>query len=629
MSATLPLANSLHRATLDALRRQAPFATMSEDEVLWLVQHVSVAYYARDAVLLEPSDTPPETLFIIKQGTVSGVTADDQTVFQLATGEMFPLGALLAGRGAANRYVAASDTFCYLLPAADFHTLLSRSAEFHDFCTRRIASLLEESQRAVQAEYALALDDDSRFARPLASLVQRAPLSTLAGTPLAEALGAMEAAQVGSMIVINEAAQPVGILTLKDVLARVTLAGVPLATPIADVMTPDPATLPADAPVADALVLMARQGIHHIPLVRNGRLIGVVSEKDVFALRRLSVEGITAAIARSDDPARLPALAHDIGDLAHSLLAQGMDAENLTAIISSLNDRLTERIITLESETDPALAGLRWCWLALGSEGRMEQTLATDQDNALIFSAADDAQRGALQAFALRVNHLLDACGFPLCRGGIMASNPKWCLSLAEWQQQFTQWIDHGSPDALLHASIFFDFRALTGDAALALDLRAWLNRAAQKNPRFLHQMAGNALRNRPPLGVVRDFVLSDDNAHPNTIDLKLNGATPFVDAARIFALAAGSPQTNTAKRLREAAHALHIPDTELADWNRAFHFLQLLRLRHQHGQQRTGVPPDNHLNPDTLNPLDRRILKEALRQARKVQARLAMDYKL
>ncbi len=629
MTPALPLTNSLHRATFDALRRQAPFAAMGEDEVLWLVQRLSVAYFARDAVLLEPADAPPDALFIIKQGTVSGVATEGQTVFQLAPGEMFPLGALLAGRGAANRYVAATDAFCYLLAAADFHTLLAKSAAFNDFCTRRIASLLEDSQRAVQAEYALALDDDSRFTRPLASLVQRAPLSTLAGTPLADALAAMEAARVGSVVVIDEASQPVGILTLKDVLGRVTLAGMPLATPISAVMTPQPATLPADAPVADALVLMARQGIHHIPLVRDGRLVGVVSEKDVFALRRLSVEGITAAIARSDNPDRLPALAHDIGDLAHSLLAQGMDAENLTAIISSLNDRLTERIITLECEADQALTGLRWCWLALGSEGRMEQTLATDQDNALIFAVADDTQREALLAMALRVNHRLDACGFPLCRGDIMAGNPKWCLSLTDWQHQFTQWIDHGSPDALLHASIFFDFRALTGDAALALDLRAWLNRAAQKNPRFLHQMAGNALRNRPPLGVVRDFVLSNDNAHPDTIDLKLNGATPFVDAARIFALAAGSPQTNTAKRLREAAHALHIPDTELADWNRAFHFLQLLRLRHQHGQQRAGIPPDNHLNPDTLNPLDRRILKEALRQARKVQARLAMDYKL
>ena len=629
MSAALPLANSLHRAALGALRQQAPFAAMHEDDVLWLVQRLSVAYYSRDATLLAPSEAPPDSLFIVKQGTVSGDTADGQTVLQLAAGEMFPLGALLAGRGAANRYVAATDTFCYLLPAADFHALLETSPEFNDFCTRRIASLLEESQRAVQAEYALALDDDGRFARPLASLVRRAPLATLATTPLAEALAAMERARVGSVVVTGDAGQPIGILTLKDVLGRVTLAGVPLATPISAVMTQQPATLGADAPVADALLLMAREGIHHIPLVRDGRLVGVISEKDVFALRRLSVEGITAAIARTDDPGRLPALATDIGDLAHSLLAQGMDAENLTAVISSLNDRLTERLITLESEHDAALAGLNWCWLALGSEGRMEQTLATDQDNALIFSAADDAQREALLRFALRVNKRLDACGFPLCRGDIMASNPKWCLSLAEWQQQFTQWIDHGSPDALLHASIFFDFRPLTGDAGPALELRAWLNRAAQGNPRFLHQMAGNALRNRPPLGLVRDFVLSEDDAHPHTIDLKLNGAMPFVDAARIFALAAGSPQTNTAKRLREAARALNIPDAELADWNRAFHFLQLLRLRHQHGQQRARQTPDNHLDPDTLNPLDRRILKEALRQARKVQARLAMDYKL
>ena len=629
MTHIIPLANSLHRATIDALRRQAPFSAMAEDELLWLVQRLSVAYFARDAVLLPPADTPPDALFIVKQGTVAGATAEGHTVLQLATGEMFPLGALLAGRGAANRYSAATDTFCYLLPAADFHALLAKSSEFNDFCTRRIASLLEESQRAVQSEYALALDDESRFSRPLASLVRHTPLSALPATPLADALAAMEAARVGSVVVADAAGRPLGILTLKDVLARVTLAGVPLATPISAVMTPGPATLSIDAPVADALVLMARQGIHHIPLVREGKLVGVVSEKDIFALRRLSVEGITSAISRSEDAARLPALALDIGDLAHSLLAQGMDAENLTAIISSLNDRLTERIIALESEADAALAGLRWCWLALGSEGRMEQTLATDQDNALIFAAADEAQRAALLAFALRVNHRLDACGFPLCRGGIMASNPKWCLSASGWQQQFTQWIDHGSPDALLNASIFFDFRPLTGDAALALDLRAWLNRAAQKNLRFLHQMAGNALRNRPPLGLVRDFVLSDDNAHPNTIDLKLNGATPFVDAARIFALAAGSAQTNTAKRLRAAASALRIPDAELADWNRAFHFLQLLRLRHQHEQQRTGIAPDNHLDPDTLNPLDRRILKEALRQARKVQARLALDYQL
>src|SRR5512139_3450297 len=198
MSPAIPLANSLHRATRDALRRQAPFSAMAEDELLWLVQHLSVSYFARDAVLLEPSGTPPDALFIIKQGTVAGATANGQAVLQLAAGEMFPLGALLAGRGAANRYIAAADTFCYLLPAADFHALLARSPEFNDFCTRRIASLLEESQRAVQSEYALALDVEQRFARPLSSLLHRATLQVLTDTTLADALAAMSAARVGS-----------------------------------------------------------------------------------------------------------------------------------------------------------------------------------------------------------------------------------------------------------------------------------------------------------------------------------------------------------------------------------------------------------------------------------------------
>ena len=626
MTSTIPLATSLHRATIELLRQHSPFSAMSEDDLAWLAERLSVAYFAAGTSLLEPSEAAPDALFIVKQGAVQGETTEGQTVLQLTAGEMFPLGALLAERGVANRYVAASDVFCFSLPAAEFGSLVARSSAFNDFCTRRIASLLEESQRAVQSEYALAQDDESRFSRPLRTLVQREPVWVAPDTPLAQALGMMDSARVGSVMVCSEEGQPVGILTLKDVLKRVTLAQVPLSTAISEVMTASLATLDGDAPASEALLLMAQQGIHHIPLVSQDRLVGVVSEKDVFALRRLSMEGISRAMARAESVEQLPVLARDIGELAHSLLAQGMDAENLTAVISSLNDRLTTRLIELESR-DVELPAIRWCWMALGSEGRMEQTLSTDQDNALIFEQASEAEVQAMLTFARRVNERLDACGFPLCKGGIMASNPKWCLSTGDWQRVFANWIDQGDPEALLHASIFFDFRPLAGDASLALDLRSWLARAVQKNPRFLRQMASNALRNRPPLGVVRDFILSDDAAHPHTLDLKLNGTTPFVDAARIMALAAGAAQTNTAKRLREAGHALNIPEAEVADWNSAFHFLQLLRLRHQHGQQRQGIAPDNHLDPDSLNQLDRRILREAFRQARKLQSRLALDY--
>jgi CBS domain-containing protein len=227
---------------------------------------------------------------------------------------------------------------------------------------------------------------------------------------------------------------------------------------------------------------------------------------------------------------------------------------------------------------------------------------------------------------ARRINDTLALCGFPLCRGNVMASNPQWCLSLEEWKHRFLDWIINSAPEALLHASIFFDFRSLYGAHTLAEELRLWLARIASDNTRFQHQMAENAMRIRPPLGLVRDFVLGKEN----TLDLKLNGITPFVDAARIFSLAVGVTHTSTIQRLRQSAAALHIPETEVDGWINAFLFIQMLRLRHHYETSVQAKQPLNNLiDPALLNELDRRILKEAFRQARKVQTRLALNYQL
>jgi CBS domain-containing protein len=346
---------------------------------------------------------------------------------------------------------------------------------------------------------------------------------------------------------------------------------------------------------------------------------------------------IGSTIRHADSVAVLQQSAVDIRRMAHNMMAQGVAPEQLTQFISTFNDLLTVRVIELECAASglqgtTLLEGL--CWMALGSEGRFEQTLKTDQDNALIFSVPDgttaDQVRAKLLPVAERINAALDLCGFPLCKGEVMASNPKWCLSLDEWKAVFGRWVDQGGTKDLMHASIFFDFRALYGAQQLADDLRLWLARLTRNNERFLHQMAANALRNRPPLGVVRDFVTGREN----TLDLKLNGITPFVDAARIFSLATGGTHTNTIQRLRQSAAGLRIPDSEVEAWINAFLFIQLLRLRHhyeanRHQADAEARPLDNLIDPALLNELDRRILKEAFRQARKVQAKLVLDYQL
>ncbi len=626
-------APALLAATIDHLARFAPFDAMSPEDLAWLVERLKLGYYAKGEIILAPAHGEVDRLFIIKQGVVQGEQAAKGGAWlELHEGESFPLGALLSKRAAISTFRAQTDVFCYELAATDFEALLKRSAPFHDFCTRRIAALLAQSQKSVQAQYVFTVSEQQSLDSPLASLTRRRPVTCTADTPLRQALETMRDERIGSIVVVDAADRPIGLFTVRDLIGRVVLPGLALDTPMRAVMTPDPVTLPASARAFEAALAMARHGFRHILLVDGGKLVGVVSEKDLFTLQRVGVTQLSASIRAATDLDSLKHCAADIFQLGHNMMAQGVAPEQLTQILTTLNDLLTQRVIELECNA-AEVCRHSFCWLAFGSEGRMEQTLSTDQDNGIVFSLRPgetaDAVRADLLPVAERINQALDACGFPLCKGQIMAMNPKWCLSLDEWKAKFADWIDAGDPEALLNASIFFDFRPLLGQTELADTLRQWLLGKTVATPRFLHQMAANALRNRPPLGLVRDFVVASEGEHAHTLDLKLNGSTPFVDAARVFALATGVEATGTAQRLRAAGPRLNIPPAEIEAWISAFYFIQLLRLRNQHAKHEAGLPMDNRINPDHLNDLDRRILKEAFRQARKVQARLALDYRI
>ncbi len=625
--------NSLILATVEHLSRFAPFDCMTKEHLVWLAERLKLGYYGKGEVILGPDSGPVKTFYIIKQGVVHGEqdvarAQDDAAWLELHEGECFPLGALLSKRGVASTYRVGRDAFCYELAADDFHELLKQSDAFRDFCTRRIANLLEQSKQVLQAQYAKSSSDQQSMSSPLSSLVRREPVSCAPDTPLRQVLETMHKLGIGSMVAVDANRKPVGIFTLHDVLSRVALAGIDLDTPFAAVMSPNPRTLPPHALAHDAALVMAKHGFRHILVEEDGRLKGLISEKDLFSLQRVGLRQISGAIRNADNLDTLKHSARDIRQLAHNMLAQGVAAEQLTQIISTLNDLLTTRILDLELKADPALKEVEFCWLALGSEGRLEQTLNTDQDNGIIFNVREGASaediRALLLPFAKRINLALAECGFPLCAGEVMASNPKWCQSLPEWKKTFANWIDHGDPMALLYSSIFFDFRSLYGADHLAFELREWLSGAARKNSRFLHQMAANALRNRPPSGSVWDFFTG--NA---TLDLKLNGITPFVDAARIFGLAVGGKQTNTLQRLSEIAGPLRVSPQDAEAWSEAFLFIQLLRLRLHHDQCERGEPLSNKVDPDSFNNLDKRILKEAFRQARKLQTKLALEYQL
>lgn len=622
------------------LTQHVPFSQMEAADLDFLIDSLEVAYFSPGEVVLAPGETAPEQCFIVKQGRVRGVPpqgpsgASAAPAFEAGPGECFPVGALLAGRPVTLTYTAVGDTFCFAMSRATFEQLTRRSAAFMDFCKRRLAALLDLSRQQMQATYAAEASAERTMGMTLGTLVRGKPLTCRPDDSLREAFTAMNEANVGSVIVTETfpgGEEVLGILTRTDLIGRVILPQLPLDTPMREVMTRDVMTLDANATAADASLLMAEHSIRHVPVVqaRGGvvRVIGVVSERDLFALQRLSVRQIAVALRRAEDPAALGAVALDINRLSHHLVAQGVGAAQLTRLISHLNDQLTQRLLTLGC-TRFGIDADSFCWLALGSEGRSEQTIATDQDNGIIYIEGR-VDRDTLLAFADWINVGLAQAGFPLCKGNIMARNPQWCGNEAHWSRLFAEWIDRGDPQALLHASVFFDFRGIFGDRGLAQRLRDEVVAHARATPRFLKQMSDNALRNRPPSpGGMFEGVLGDGGGEP--VDLKLNGTVPFVDAARIWALGAGFGDTNTSARLRRLVELNKVPAEEVQAWIDAFEFLQLMRLREQHRRGNRPQAADDNPNvvdPRQLSPLDRRILRESFRQARKVQQRLELDF--
>ena len=606
----MPPRHALERLTIDELRKHAPFDEMKPEAMAFLASRLQVAYYPREAVIASPDSGVARRLYIVKQGLVRGssmAAAGSAADVVLGAGEAFPISALIGRRATVYTYRAESDVFCWELDAKDFHALLERSPRFHAFCTDHLAALVARSHRAVQAEAGASLADAAAMLAPLSSVITRSPVSCGPGTPVREVLARMHAERIGSMVVVDGQGAPAGIFTASDVLGRVAVREAPLDAPIARFMTPDPVTLEEDGTLADAATAMARHGIRHVVVTLDGRLAGVVSERDLFALQRVSVGRTSERIHSARTLQALQGAAEDVRRLARSLLAQGVAAEQLTAMVSALNDAIAQRVIALALERH-ALAG-RWCWLALGSEGRMEQTFVTDQDNALLYVFDDEPSEGEVKArkraflrFADEVNEGLAACGFPLCKGDIMARNPRWCLEASEWRALFDGWIRTPLPEALLAATIFFDFRPLAGESLLAGDLRASVLEQTRANAAFLRAMAENALRSEPPLGLLGKIAA-------DAIDLKGGGAKPFVDGARVLALAQARPETGTAPRLRA------VGEREAAD---AFHFIQGLRLR-----------LGNEVRTEELSPIDRRLLKEAFRGAALLQSRLRLDYHL
>lgn len=593
---------------INFLRTQPPFDRLSEPELERVVESIEVVRFPQGSQILVRGGRPSHALYLIYEGTVR-LEHDGQPVQVLEEGELFGYASLLSHNPPAFDVVAEEDTVTYQIPEAAFRPLLEHPplAEFF------LKGLSERLQRASSLESSPLTGDD--MATPVEALMMRPPVFVSAEARVAEAAQTMRQAWVSSVLVNSE---PPGIITDRDLRSRVLAEELGPDTPVRQVMSQPLKTLAADTPVYGALLLMLQENIHHLPLTRQGRIVGVITDTDLLRHRTKSPLYL---LKRVEHLAGYDDLAHyalEVAGMVKALFEGGLDVIQIGRIVASLNDALLRRLLNLaEAELGPPPTP--YAWIVFGSEGRQEQTLLTDQDNALIYGGDSPAVQLYFERLAGRVVEGLKQAGFPSCPGGYMATH--WHRPLSEWIRLFKTWIYTPEPQALLEAAIFFDYRRVHGNLSLE-PLEEILGKAG-KQGLFLAHLARAALEFQPPLGFFRRI-----RAEEEGVDLKKGGIAPIVGLARLYGLEVGTAARSTLARLEAAGQTGTLSREGAELLAEAFRFTLYLRLREQlRAYQAAGQTPTNRVKLEQLSAVERRHLKEAFLAIREAQGLTAMRF--
>lgn len=580
---------------------------------------IDIAYYRQEQEILTPG-TENHSLHIIRSGAVELRNDAGEMIARLAEGDCFGFPSLMRQTPARNQSVAMEDTLVYHMDGNAFARARRASIEFDTWFIRALSDRL--TMRPAAPTFRGVSGQQVR------NLVTRKPVSIVSSSSIREAAQKMVAERVSAMLV-SDGGSLSGIVTDRDIRERVVATGLAGDRPVTDIMTSSPITLDGDAHAYEAAMVMMQNNIHHLPIVAEGKLLGMVARSDFMRLETEHPLYLVSDIGKQTTAGGVAQVCQRMPALIIGQIEADTSGELLGKFITMVTDTATRQLIRI-AEAEHGPPPCEYAWVALGSQGRSEQSAKSDQDNALVLSDdATEADDAYFAAIAKVVNDGLDACGYVYCPGDVMASNPKWRRPLRDWKEYFFRWITVPEQKALMHANIFFDLRIISGKTELVDELKESIRKNARKNELFLALMARNAMNYQPPLGFFRQFVLEKSGEHKNTLDLKLHGIMPIVEIARIRSLAAGELRISTRNRLHAAAKAGEITETDAGNLIDALDFFEKLRIEQQGRQLQDGLQPDNYLAPKELSPLVRQNLKSAFSQVHVSQSALLNRFHL
>ncbi|MBA1203449.1 cyclic nucleotide-binding/CBS domain-containing protein [Pseudomonas capeferrum] len=609
----------------DHLHRFPPFDALPLETLDGIAQRVEVSYFKAGSDILEAGAVIRD-LHYVRSGAVEIYRRNGELYNRLVEGDIFGQAGLLRSNKVRFPAKALEDSLIYFIPAEVFAELCAQHDAFAEFVEAEGHSRLKSAVEA-QGRASELIQLKCRV------LVSRSLVWVTSDTSVHEAAKVMTEQSVSCVVVMDPEPRPahrmVGIVTDRDLRTRVVAAGrSDSATTIGQIMSVDPVAIEADDSLFEAMLVMLRRNIHHLPVMYKGRTVGLINLSDIIRYESQSSLYLVNRISNQTSVEGLRALLRDLRGTYIRMVREGATAHMIGSAISGIGRAFTQRLLELaEKKLGPP--PVPYCFMALGSMARDEQLLLTDQDNALVLDDAFDPtlHDDYFRSLATFVSDGLAACGYSYCKGGIMATNDQWRQPLRVWRGYFNDWIEKPNAATLLNSCIFFDLDGVYGQLELVQELKTLCARKSSANPGFLNAMARIALNRTPPLGFFRTFVVETDGRQKRIINLKGRGTAPLTDLIRIHALACASTAQNSFDRLDAISNTKLMQPEALKHLRYALEFLSMVRIRHQADALEQGMSPDNYIEPERFSTSERHNLKEAFQVLSNAQNFLRFRY--
>lgn len=621
-----------------------PFSLLDDATLYRLASTAIVQHVQEGDYIFEEGQPPREHIFVVREGAIQLLQKSDNLLVEKCDeGDLFGLRPLLANQPYVLSARAIEESLIYALRVDNLQELIETNPKIGYYVAQNLATGISDRHGKL---YKGKLFFEQDGARPfhtslfeVQSIQQsKKPVTCPPTHTIQEAARIMQARRVGSIVITDPEERPVGIITDRDLRNRVVTGDVSRRQPVTDIMSSPVITMLPERPVANVQITMMKYGIHHVCLTEDGTpdtpIVGILSQHDVLVMQGNNPAILIREIKRSKSAEELARIREKGEGLLSQYLEREVAIDFIASVMTEINDAVIARVIELclqerEAAGQP-LPTVSWCWMGLGSEGRGEQLLRTDQDNALVFADVPEADYAATHALFLElakcITAQLNTCGFEYCPADMMASNPKWCLSLSDWKAQFSDWVLLPTTENVLHCTIFFDYRPLYGDATLTEALSEHLFDLISKQQTFLGLLAKNALENPPPLTFFRNFVVEKDGNHRDGFNIKARAMMPLTDAARVLIMSHKVGKINNTFERFEKLAELEPQNAEL--FQQAADAYEIL-MRYRAIQGLRSGDSGKFLIPDEMTKMQHLNLRNSFKPIHELQQILEVRFQL